>query len=636
MNRSHSAKKEDTLPKFLRRNHIKLGSQVAIREKDMGIWKSYSWDEYYEWVKHLSLALVSLGLKAGDRLSILAENKPHAYCFELAAQAVGGIVIGIFADCTPPEIEYYIDHSGTRFVVCQDQEQVDKVMMVKEKVPCVEKVIYWDPKGLWGYREDFLISMDEMIKIGKGYEKTHPDLFELAIDKTEGNDIASFFYSSGTTGRPKAAMVTHKALIGIAESVNEVDHYQENEEYLSFLPLAWVPEQVFGLACSLLFCFRTNFPEKPETVSDNIREIGPQVLFFSPRIWENLNRMVQVKIMDSGWVNRIFYNTALKIGYRMADYLMFNRNPSLWLSIIYFLAKKTIFEPLRDNLGFSKTRIGYSAGSAVSPDVIRYFHGIGVNVKQLYGGTEVGIVTFHRDHDIQPETCGSPLSHAEINFSDDGEILVRTPYMFQGYYKDEEKTNEKIVNGWYHTGDFGYLNQEGHLIVMDRIEDLTVLKSGQKFSPQYCEIRLRYSSYIKDALVIGRETEEFIGVLINIDMGNVSQWAESNRIPYTTFADLSQKLEVIELVRKEIGKINAKLPEYSRIRKFINLHKEFDPDEAEMTRTRKLRRTYVEAKFGDLIKGLFSDKQEIEVVSQVTYQDGRVGSTKCMVRVNKI
>jgi long-chain acyl-CoA synthetase len=629
--------KEDTLPKLLLRNYRRYGStEAAVREKCMGIWQSYSWTDYYDLVKHLCLAFISMGLKHGDRVSILAENKPHAYWYELAAQASGGVVVGIFADCTPPEVEYYVNHSGSRFVVCQNQEQVDKVLEIRKSLPALQKIIYWDPKGLWNYADPLLINMDQMLAMGRDYDKKYPNVFEESVAKTKAEDMAVFFYSSGTTGKPKAAMVTHKALIGMAEAIDSIDQYEENEEYLSFLPLAWIAEQLFGVACSLVYGLRTNFPEEPETVQDNIREIGPRIVFFGPRLWENLIRLVQVRIQDSGSLHRLLFNAALKIGYRTSGYTMTGKKPGVLLAFLNALADVSVFRPLRDNLGLSKTRVGYSAGSAVSPDVIQYFHAIGINVKQLYGSSEVGIVTCHLDNQIKPETCGPPLPNVDVKLSEEGEVLIRTPNMFSGYYKEEEKTAQKIRDGWYHTEDFGHLDKDGHLIVMDRMEDLLELAGGQKFSPQYCEIRLRFSPYIKDILAVARTTERIIGALVNIDLQNVGQWAESMHIPYTTFADLSQKSEVVDLVRKEITKINESLPDYSRIKKFINLHKEFDPDEAEMTRTRKLRRTFVEERFKQMIDAIFSSEAEIEVTSQITYRDGRTGTTKSLIRVNTV
>ncbi len=625
---------EDTLPKLLLRNHLKFDSdQVAVREKHMGIWQSYTWKDYFEIVKYLCLALVDLGLQRGDRVSILAENKPHAFWYELAAHSAGGVVVGIFADCTPPEVEYYVKHSHSRFVVCQDQEQVDKVLEIQENIPDLKKVIYWDPKGLWSYNSPLLMNMEEMLVLGRRIDEEHPDLFQQHVARGSGEDLAVFLYSSGTTGNPKAAMVTQEALIGMARAVNEVDRYEENEEYLSFLPIAWIAEQLFGVACSLYYGLRTNFPEEPETVQENIREIGPQVVFFGPRLWENLIRMIQVKIEDSGPLQRICYRAAFNIGKKRAEASMKGKSPGLAVGALSFLADKIVFGPLRDNIGLRMTRVGYSAGSAVSPDVISYFHAIGVNLKQLYGGSEIGVVTLHRDGDIKPESCGLPLPGVEFHISDDGEILVRTKHMFSGYYGSVEKTREKIVDGWYRTGDFGHFDSGGHLIVMDRMEDLMEMADGLKFSPQFCEVRLRFSPYVKDVLVVARPDESFVGALVNIDLINVGQWAETRHIPYTTFVDLSQKQEVIELVRRQIVKVNEVLPEHSRIRRFINMHKEFDPDEAEMTRTRKLRRTFVEERFKELIDALYGDDETVEVSSEITYRDGRKSRITNRIRV---
>ena len=627
----------DTLPKFLLANYHRFGADyVATREKDMGIWQSYTWAEYYEIVRHLCLSFIDLGLKPGQKVAILAENKPHAYWFELAAFSAGAVVVGIFADCTPPEVEFYIAHSESVFVICQNQEQVDKVLEIKDKTPSLKKIIYWDEKGLWNYSDPILITMDEMLKIGKNRAKEHPTAFEDSIEKTSGENLAVFFFSSGTTGLPKAAMVTQQALIGMARAIDDVDHYQVHEEYLSFLPLAWIAEQLLGVACSMVYSMRTNFPEEPETVQENIREVGPQIVFFGPRLWENLIRMVQVKIQDSGWINRLFYKMALKIGYRMAACSMIGLKAGPGLTVLYKLADLMVFAPLRDNLGLSKTRIGYSAGAAVSPDVIKYFHAIGVNVKQLYGSSEIGVVTCHRDHAIKAESCGPAFKDVEIKLSKDGEVLIKTPNMFSGYYKEPEKTAECLIDGWYYTGDFGHLDKDDHLVVMDRMSDLMDIAGGIKFSPQYCEIRLRFSAYIKDVLVVARPDQKFVGALVNIDLDNVGQWAETHHIPFTTFTDLSQKSKVIELIRNEIKIVNEKLPEFSVIKKFINLHKEFDPDESELTRTRKLRRTFVEKKFKQLIDGLFSSVDQIEITSEITYRDGRVGKTQSKIKVNII
>jgi long-chain acyl-CoA synthetase len=628
---------EDTLPKLLLRNYREFGARVtAIREKDRGIWRSYTWADYLEIVRELYFGLCLLGLQAGDRVGIIGENKPHAYWFELAAQSARGVVVGIFADCTPDEVRYYLQHSGARFVVCHDQEQVDKILRVKDEVPALQKVVYWDPKGLWSYREPLLISMEELRDLGRKCAANRPDTFEQAVESTVGDDTAVFFYSSGTTGLPKAAMVTHRALIGMAAAVHKVDSYSAHEEYLSFLPIAWITEQLFGVSCSLLFALTVNFPEEPETVQENLREVGPRVVFFGPRQWEHLNRIIQAKMLDARLFNRVAYSLALNLAGRVADSRMMGKRPGLLGRALLGMADFVVFRPLRDRLGLARTRVAYTAGAAVSPDVIRYFHTIGVNLKQLYGSSETGVVTLHRDNQVKPETCGPPLPGVEVALSLEGEVLVRTPNLFSGYYKEEKKTAEVLRSGWYHTGDFGSIDNDGHLIVMDRMADLRQLAGGRKFSPQYLETRLRFSPYIKDALVTGRSDKPFVAALINIDLENVGRWAEARRIAYTTFADLSQKEGVIQLVASEIKKVNDTLPEWARIRRFINLPKEFDPDEAELTRTRKLRREFLEDRLADLVEALFGESGELLVESTITYRDGRRGTVQNRILVNSI
>ncbi len=626
----------DTLPKLLLSNYRRYGHlEVAIREKTMGIWQAHSWADYYRTVEALALSFVEMGLNRGDRVAILGENKPHIYWYELAAQSAGAVVVGVFADCTPPEVGYYLRHSGARFVVCQDQEQVDKVMEIRGETPQLAKILYWDPKGLWKYTDPDLVSFDTMLERGKASARARQGAFEEMISSTRGEDLAVFLYTSGTTGMPKAGMLTHRSLIGMAKALNQVNQFQEGEEYLSFLPIAWIAEQLQGVACSLIYCLRVNFPEKPETVQQNIREIGPQLVFFGPRLWEGLIRTIQVKIGDSSWLHRLFFRTAMGIGYRVADLRMKGAREGLALSLIYLLARAFGFRGLLYKIGLLKNRVGICAGSAVSPDVIRYLRALGVKVKQLYGSSEVGIVTCHQDDLIKPETCGPALMDVDIRISQEGEIQVRTPNMFSGYFGEEERSAAKLREGWYHTGDFGFLDAEGHLVVMDRMEDVLELAGGRKFSPQFCETRLRFSPFVRDALVVGREDQEFVGALINIDLANVGHWAESRGIPYTTFADLSQKPQVIELIRGEIAQVNRILPEHSRIRRFVNLHKEFDPDEAEMTRTRKLRRTFVEERFRQMIDAIFGGERGLEVTSQVTYRDGRTGVTRSRITVNE-
>jgi long-chain acyl-CoA synthetase len=626
-----------TLPKLLKQNYGKYGDKkVAMRVKEFGIWQTYTWKDYYEKVKYFSLGLISLGLEPGDKVSILGENKPEWYWAELGVQAAGGVVIGIFTDCMSNEVKYFVGHSDSKFVIAHDQEQVDKLLQIKDELPLLKKVIYWDPKGVWNYDDPILMSFDKVIELGKEYDKAHPGLFEDKIEGGSGDDVAVFCYTSGTTGLPKAAMLRHSAAIQAGQSWWNVDRWREDEQYVSFLPPAWITEQGLGVAGSLVSGMEVSFPEEPETVQENIREIGAQVLFWGPRNWESVNRLIQAKIMDTTPFNRFLYNLFLPVGYKVTDLRAAREKPNLIWRFLYFLAHWMVFRDLKDKVGLSKIRMAYTAAAPISPDVIRFFRAIGVNIKQLYGSSEGGLATLHRDDDVRPETSGPVMPGVEVRLSEDGEIIVKGENLFSGYYKNLEATAEKLQSGWYYTGDFGHVTEDGHLIVMDRMSDLRELSGGRKFSPQYAEIRLRFSPYIKDALTIGGGDKAYVACIINIDLDNVGRWAEARRIPYTTFTDLSQKTEVIELIRKDIQRINRTLPEWARIKKFANLHREFDADEAELTRTRKIKRTFVEERYKELIAALYGGAGELAVEAPITYRDGRKGTIKTAIKVNSV
>ena len=628
---------ENTLPQLFKRKCEFYGNRkIAMRKKDRGIWKSYSWSDYYQKVKFLSLFLIRMGLKPGDKVAIIGENSPEVYWAEMAALSARGAAVGIFSDCAPEEVKYFVNHADCSFIFAHDQEQVDKVLEIKDEIPHVRKTIFWAIKGLWNQKDPMLISFEEALKIGQEYEQKNIGAFEKVIAEGQPEDIAVIIYTSGTTGLPKAAMLDHKSFILMAKSLIEVDHYAEKDSYLSFIPIAWIIEQGIGFASSISSGFVVNFPESAETASQNIREIGPSILFLSPRQWESINRMVQVRVLDTTRLKKKIYELCLFFGYQIADLQMGQKRVGLVLKLLKIFAYWLAFKRLKDNLGLSGLRVGYTAGSAVSPDIIRFFQAIGVNIKQIYGSSEMGLVTAHRDLDIRPETSGLPLSGAEVKLSAEGEILVKNKGMFIGYYKDAVAYEKKFSDGWYHSGDYGYIDGQGHLIVIDRMDDLRLLKGGKKFSPQYPEIRLRFSPYIKEVIVVGGEERECASCLVNIDLDNVGKWAEERGIAYTTFADLSQKDEVIELIRKEIEKINRTLPEEARLKKFLNLPKEFDADESELTRTRKLRRSFLEERYHDLIKVLYSGEDALEVEMPVVYRDGRTGMMKRFIRVSSL
>lgn len=627
----------DTIPKLLQRNCMTYGNKrVAMRAKKLGIWQEYTWKDYWENVKYVSLGLISLGLERGDKVSILGENKPEWFWAEVAAQAAGGTTVGIHTECMPDEVKYFVTHSDSKFVFAHDQEQVDKVLKIEHDLPLIKRVIYWDDRGLWSYSEPILLSFKQLIELGRDHEKAQPGLFEQNVKNGHRDEVAVISYTSGTTGLPKGAMLCHKNLIDAIQAFYDIDHWDKEYQYVSFLSPGWVAEQVFGVVGSLLSAMEVNFPEKPETVQANIREIGAQLLFWGPRNWESVTRLVQAKITDTTIINRFLYNLLLPVGYRMADIRQNREKPTIFWRWLFILSHWLLFRDLRDKVGLSKIKIAYTAAAPISPDILRYFQAIGVNIKQLYAGTEQSLVTLHRDDDIVWETSGPSMPRMEVRISDDGEIIVRGNNQFVGYYKDTKGTQEKLRDGWYYTGDFGHIDDNGQLIVMDRMSDLRKLAGGEKFSPQYAEVRLRFSPYIKDILVVGDEAQAYVTAMINVDIDNVGRWAESKRIPYTTFTDLSQKPEVIKLIQRDIEHLNKYLPEWARIRKFTNLHREFDADEAELTRTRKLRRTFVEERYSELISALYSNANELQVEAPITYRDGRQGVISTAIKINSL
>lgn len=647
----------DTGPKLLKHNYEKWGdTKVAMRVKEWGIWQAYTWKDYYEKVKYLSLGLISLGLEPADKVSILGENKPEWFWAEAATLAARGTAIGIFTDCLPVEVKYYVEDSESKFVVAHDQEQVDKFLIpykdregnqhppLKDELPLLKKVIFWDPKGMLGfggapigeYADPILLSFDQVIELGMEYEKGHPGLFEENIENGDGDDIAVFMYTSGTTGLPKGAMLKNRAGMDSARSWYSIDKWRPEEQYVSFLPPAWVTEQALGVNANLLAGIEINFPEEPETVVENIREIGPGVLFWGPPNWEGVSRLVQAKMLDTSRLRRFLYHLFLPVGYKVGDLRIAAKRINWLWQALYFMANLTVFRALKDKVGLLQVRVAYSAGAAISPDIFRYFQAMGVKLKQLYGSTEMGLVTIHPDDDVRPETCGPIMPGYECRLSEDGEILVRSDLMFAGYYKKPEATQKAYTGDWYISGDFGHIEEHGHLICIDRMNDLKELSGGRKFSPQHAEIRLRYSPYIKGVLVVGSKDKDFVTTIVNIDIDNVGRWAEANHISYTTFTDLSQKPEVIKLVTEEIQKVNKNLPEASRIRRFVNLHKEFDADDAELTRTRKIRRDFIEERYGYLLDALYGDKEELKVEAQIVYRDGRQGTIVTSIKVNAV
>jgi len=627
-------KQIDTLPKLLKRNYETWGdTRIAMRHKDLGIWQEYSWKDYYENVKRFALGLKSLGFEPGDKICIIGDNEPEWYWAELACQSLRGIAVGIFVDSLPKEVKYIVDHSEAVFVVVRDQEQTDKIIQIREKVPKVEKVIYWDPKGMWSYEDPFVMSFDQVKKLGEEYEKGNPGFFEKEIEEGKDEDLAIISYTSGTTGEPKGAMTTHKNLITTVSNWFEVEPWHYTDKYLSYVPLAWIAEQMFGITGGLISGASINFPERSETLQSDVREIGPSMILYNSRMWEGLCSTIQTKIEDGSPLKKFLFNLFLPVGYKVADIKMSKKNPSLIWKVLYWLANALVFHSLRDKIGLLHTRSPFTGGALISPGTFRFFCAVGIPLRTIYGTSEAGLCCCHVKEDIKCESMGVPLPGMGFKISEDGEILWSGDGVFLGYYRDPEKTAEVLIDGWYHSGDAGYVDEDGHIIYLDRMSDMKELASGVKYPPQPIEARLKFSPYIKDVIAVGGKPLSYVVALVQIDFDSVGKWAERQHIAYTTFVDLSQKPEVYDLIEKEIIALNRSLPETTRVKKFICLHKELDPDEEELTRTRKLRRDFLEKKYGELLNAISEGKDSFLAKSEVKYRDGSRGETTILVKI---
>lgn len=637
-----AANELDTQPKHFLATARKYANRVAMRKKHLGIWREYTWAESLAHVKNFCLGLVALGLQRGQRVVIIGDNDPQWYWASLATQSAGGTAVGCFIDSTPPEVQYLASHCDAVIAVAKDQEQVDKFFEIREQLPLIKKVIYWDDKGMWSYRDPWLMRFEEVEKLGQELDAQKPGLFEALVAQGHGEDIAIMCYTSGTTGHPKGAMIRHRNLLQAYASYNEIEVRRPMDEHLSVTPMAWITENSFGVTAHCIIGNVVNFPEEVETAFENLREIAPQNIIYASRIWENVVSMVQAKMMDAGPLKRLLYRIFLPMGYRRAELRVSHSGRGknglqkfFWTPLIT-LGDLLVFIPLRDKLGLSRVRTAITVGSVLSPEVIRFFHAIGVNLKQIYGSTEMIYATIHRDNDIRFESVGQPVPTVQVRIGADSEIQVKSPSLFAGYYKNPEATAAALRDGWYHSGDAGYIDADGHLIYLDRVVDMLELAGGQKYSPQYIEGRLKFSPYIKDAMALGGKDKPFVAAIINIDFENVGHWAESKHITYSTFADLSQKPQVYDLIQQDVERLNRTLPEAARVKRYLLLHKEFDPDEAEMTRTRKLRRTFIEKKYADLIAAIYGGKDEFITEAEVKYRDGRTGRVKTAIRIRTL
>jgi long-chain acyl-CoA synthetase len=625
-----------TIPQLIQENCRKWGNDTAMCIKRRGIWQEYGWQDYFNRVKYLSLGLINLGLQRKDVVCIIGDNEPEWFWGEFAVQSAGGIATGAFVDSIPSELKYIASHSGARFAIVNDQEQVDKFLEIYKDLPGLVKIVYWDPKGLGNYEEDILISFEKVIMLGRSLESSHPELFQENVMLGQPDDTAFIYYTSGTTGLPKGAELTHGALVNTAKGFISAYPLSTRDNLISNFPAAWVGDSYFATIPHLLTGARLNFAEEPETLAEDTREVGPDFAIYGPRQWESIVSEIQVKMTDANPIKRFFYNLMMPVGYRISDYNFQNVRPGIFWKILYLLAHSLVLRPLKDRLGLSKVRFAVTGSSVLSLDTFRLIHALGIELRQTYASTEAGLISTHIKGEIDFQSVGRPASGAEVRLTDEGELLIRSGCTFQEYLHEPEKTARAKINGWVYTGDAVNINENGHLIFLDRLEHLGRLRTGAKYAPQYIEGRLRFSPYIKDAMVIGGTDKSYVAAMINIDFSMVGKWAERNGITYTTFVDLSQKEEVANLIKKDLVRVNSYIPELSRVKRYVLLHKEFDPDEAELTRTRKLRREFMEMRYKPLIDELFSERDSLTVDATITYRDGRKGTVSTTIRIRNI
>lgn len=619
----------DTLPKLLAHNAAHHGAEVALREKQFGIWRSLSWADYHERTRAMALGLRHLGVGAGDVVGLIGDNRPEWAMGEIAAHAAGARSLGIYRDALDEEVAYLLAHAGARLVFAEDEEQVDKLLSVSDRVPTLEHIVYADPRGMRKHDDPRLLPLDALVKAGLALGLAEPRLYEQMVAATRGADVAILCTTSGTTARPKLAMLTAAALIRHCRAYLKADPKGPEDEYVSVLPLPWIMEQIYVLGWGLISRMKVNFVEEPETMMADFREIGPTFVLFAPRVWEALAAEVRAKVMDASPFKRRMFDLGMRMGLEAVGKGQRSAAADLLL-----------FRALRDRLGFSRLTSAATGGAALGPDTFRFFQAMGVPLRQLYGQTELlGAYTLHRAGEVDFDSVGVVFDETielRIDQPDQngvGEIVTRHPNMFLGYLNIAE--NPDLRQGWLHTGDAGYVAPNGRLVVIDRIKDIAATSTGTRFSPQYIENKLKFSPYVAEAVVLGAG-KPHLAAMICIRFPIVSKWAERSRIAFTTYSDLAARPQVLELLRAEVEKVNATLPPAQRLREFVLLYKELDADDEELTRTRKVRRGVIAEKYGDIIEAIYRGDATIPVDTTIAFQDGtkqRIRTTLTVARL---
>lgn len=624
-----------TFPQILVRQAEKLGSdKIAIREKAYGIWQAYNWRDYLRYTKLVCLGIISLGLKRGENVGLILDNHPEWLFSELGVQAAGSVTVNLFTSAVSKELVNGLSRIKATYVFAQDQEQVDKLIESRDELTHVKRVIYIDPTGMRSYVDDpWLISFSQLLELGKKTDDEDPELFVKELWEGKPEDVALMLMTSGTTGLPKMVMLSYENFVEMARKWLETAPIGIGDNWISVTPTAWIVDQMWGVGVTLAGGISMNFPETIETIEEDFREIGPTVIVTSSRFWEDLASKIRVKISDAGFIKRWIYNQSQKVGSRVVDLESQGKPVNGVLQILYRLMTWAVSRPLLDRVGCLGFRAAFTGGHPISPDVIRFFRANGLNLKQCYGLTEAGgIFQVQPDGEVKPETVGKPLPRTEIKITEDQEVLVHSKSNFVGYYENPEATAEVLKDGWFYTGDAGYFDDDGHLLIIGRKEDIMRTQEGEAFSPDFIETRLKFSPYIQEAVIWG-EGQSFLTAFINIDFGNTGNWAEEHKIPYTTYTDLSQQPAVEGMIREEVIEVNGQLPKPMQLNKIIILYKLLDADDEELTRTGKVRRKFVYQQYKELIDAMYTDKTELDVTGQVRYRDGHVGIIETTVKI---
>ena len=624
-----------TIPQLLHWRAEKSPKRVAMREKDFGIWRGYTWERYHDIVAKVALGLDEIGFKKGMKLALIGDNIPEMLFTAVGSMAVGGIAAGIYQSSLPDEIAQILQYLEVSVVFCDDQEQVDKLLEIRDQVPNVTRVIYEDPRGMRSYKsDDWFLDFQDLRALGEKAQKNTPDAFAEMVSGGHPDDVCFLCLTSGTTGLPKGAMMTHRNYINMGVQITKVDELAPTDEYLSFLPFAWIGEQMNSFGVALATGITINFPESVETAMEDLKEIGPHFMFGAPRIYETIRSQIWLKMDDSYWFNRMIHSYFMKVGEKAAHYRMTGKSMPFMLGLLSWMGTQIVFRPLINQIGFLRLRRAYTGGAALGPDLFTFYQAIGINLKQIYGQTEItGIAYMHVDGDIKPDTVGKPLPETECRISEEGEVLSRSPSVCSGYYKLPDKTEELLEkDGWLHSGDAGYIDDDGHLVIIDRVSDVMHSRAGDMFSPQFLENKLKFSPYIKEAVIFGDQMD-YISVLINIDPIIVGKWAEDRGISFTTFMDLSLKPQVADLMREQVEAFNRTVEQpHFHINRFAVLYKLLDTDDGELTKTGKIRRKHVREKYNELYQALYDEsvsEKEVEAIFQ--YQDGQTTTVKTLM-----